>query len=214
MDNGKLISCRALKERGEVKTAINRERVTSGALGLHDHGRSCRRIFGSVIRVLSGVAVCPRVRAARIPGGATADTPDPKKLNQIWCLSAAAKTTNLKLQNFYVFVLNIRASKLLINNKDASNGRHIHGNNYISAAYYVRAPKNCGEIVFYDPRPAPVYSHPLSTKPNSLNAMVNAVNPVEGGLVLFPSYLDHSVNPNLSNEERIVISFNINLIKK
>ena len=80
MDNGKLISCRALKERGEVKTAINRERVTSGALGLHDHGRSCRRIFGSVIRVLSGVAVCPRVRAARIPGGATADTPDPKKL--------------------------------------------------------------------------------------------------------------------------------------
>lgn len=80
MDNGKLISCRALKERGEVKTAIDHERVTSGALGLHDHGRSCRGIFGSVIRVLSGVAVCPRVRAARIPGGATADTPDPKKL--------------------------------------------------------------------------------------------------------------------------------------
>ena len=44
--------------------------------------------------------------------------------------------------------------------------------------------------------------------------MVNVVNPVEGGLVLFPSYLDHSVNANLSNEERIVVSFNINLIKK
>ena len=43
--------------------------------------------------------------------------------------------------------------------------------------------------------------------------MQNAVNPVEGGLVL-SSYLDHSVNPNLSNEERIVISFNLNLIKK
>ena len=102
----------------------------------------------------------------------------------------------------------------IINIGGASNSRHHHGNSHLSAAYYVRAPKNCGEIVFYDPRPAPVYFHPSSTKPNNLNAMVNAVNPVEGGLVLFPSYLDHSVNPNLSNEERIVISFNINIIKK
>ena len=102
----------------------------------------------------------------------------------------------------------------IINIGGASNSRHHHGNSHISAAYYVRAPKNCGEIVFYDPRPAPVYFHPLSAKPNILNATVNAVNPVEGGLVLFPSYLDHSVNPNLSNKERIVISFNINVIKK
>ena len=59
---------------------------------------------------------------------------------------------------------------------------------------YVLAPENYGEIVFYDPRPAPVFSLPSSTKPNSLNAMVNSVSPVEGALVLFPSYLDHSVN--------------------
>ena len=102
----------------------------------------------------------------------------------------------------------------IINIGGASNSRHHHGNSSISAAYYVRAPKNCGEIVFYDPRPAPIYFHPLSTKPNSLNAMVNMVNPLEGALVLFPSYLDHSVNPNLSNEERIVISFNLNLVRR
>ncbi len=101
----------------------------------------------------------------------------------------------------------------IINTGGASNARHHHGNSDISAAYYVRAPKDCGEIVFYDPRPAPVFSHPLSNKSNSLNAMVNSINPVEGGLVLFPSYLDHSVNPNLSNKERVVISFNISLIK-
>ena len=68
--------------------------------------------------------------------------------------------------------------------------------------------------MFYDPRPAPVYSHPHSKKPNHLNAMVNSVSPVEGALVLFPSYLDHSVNENLSNEERIVISFNVTLSLK
>ena len=102
----------------------------------------------------------------------------------------------------------------IINKKDDFNIIHTHPNCNLSAAYYVKAPKNCGEIVFYDPRPAPVFSHPRANKPNSLNAMVNSINPVEGGLILFPSYLDHSVNQNLSNEERIVVSFNINLIPK
>ena len=100
----------------------------------------------------------------------------------------------------------------IINTGGASNARHHHGNSDISAAYYVRAPENCGEIVFYDPRPAPVFSHPRSNNPNFLNAMVNSISPVEGGLVLFPSYLDHSVNPNSSNEERVVISFNLSLV--
>ena len=102
----------------------------------------------------------------------------------------------------------------IINVGGSANLRHQHGNSTISGAYYVRAPKNCGDIVFYDPRPAPVFSHPTSVSSNSLNAMVNSINPVEGGLILFPSYLDHSVNANLSNEERIVISFNISLISK
>ena len=48
----------------------------------------------------------------------------------------------------------------IINKGGAANARHHHGNSDISAAYYVRAPENCGDIVFYDPRPAPVFSHP------------------------------------------------------
>ena len=99
----------------------------------------------------------------------------------------------------------------IINRGGAANSRHHHGNSAISAAYYVRAPKNCGNIVFYDPRPAPVFSHPKAVKPNKLNAMVNSITPIEGSLVLFPSYLDHSVDANLSEDERIVISFNISL---
>ena len=89
----------------------------------------------------------------------------------------------------------------IVNKGGSTNLRHQHGNSTISGAYYVRAPKNSGDLVFYDPRPAPVYSHPHSNEPNYLNAMVNSINPAEGALVLFPSYLDHSVNENLSNEE-------------
>ena len=102
----------------------------------------------------------------------------------------------------------------IINIGGAANARHHHGNSAISAAYYVRAPKNSGDLVFYDPRPAPVLFAPHSKEPNYLNAMVNSVSPVEGALVLFPSYLDHSVNENISNDERIVISFNVTLSLK
>lgn len=102
----------------------------------------------------------------------------------------------------------------IINTGGSANLRHQHGNSTISGAYYVRAPKDSGDIVFYDPRPAPIYSHPNVESPNLLNAQVNSITPKEGALVLFPSYLDHSVNENLSNEERIVISFNIKIQMK
>ena len=102
----------------------------------------------------------------------------------------------------------------IINTGGSANLRHQHGNSTISGAYYVRAPISCGDIVFYDPRPAPVYSHPNALNPNLLNAQVNGITPKEGALILFPSYLDHSVNENQSNEERIVISFNLKIQSK
>ena len=107
--------------------------------------------------------------------------------------------------------ININNMWAIINTGGSANLRHQHGNSTISGAYYVRAPKNSGDIVFYDPRPAPIYTYPKALNPNLLNAQVNGINPKEGALVLFPSYLDHSVNENLSNEERIVISFNITI---
>jgi uncharacterized protein (TIGR02466 family) len=100
----------------------------------------------------------------------------------------------------------------IINKSEATNARHIHGNNFISAAYYVKAPENCGNIVFHDPRSEPSYYHPKISTPNKLNTNVVTIKPEEGLLVLFPSYLHHSVDINRSNEERIVISFNLNLI--
>ena len=96
-----------------------------------------------------------------------------------------------------------------INHKDAFNEKHHHGNSSLSAAYYVKADENAGDIVFFDPRPANVFCHPFAKEVNKYNAQVQSVTPKAGTLVLFPSYLEHKVNPNLSNEERIVISFNV-----
>ena len=56
-----------------------------------------------------------------------------------------------------------------------------------------------------------MYFHPKVENPNNLNTNIVSIKPEEGLLVLFPSYLHHSVDVNRSNEDRIVISFNINL---
>ena len=125
-------------------------------------------------------------------------------------INQALKDMNWDLEKQEVKITSMWA---IINEHGAFNQRHHHGNSDLSAAYYVTAKENCGDIVFYDPRPAPVYRHPIAKSPNILNASVNSVQPEEGLLVLFPSYLEHSVNPNNSSSKRIVISFNLSLEK-
>ena len=102
----------------------------------------------------------------------------------------------------------------IINTKGSLNQKHHHSNSDLSAAYYVSAEENCGDIIFYDPRPATVYKHPIAKEANILNATINSISPEQGMLILFPSYLEHSVDPNLSEHKRIVISFNLSLNKK
>lgn len=132
-------------------------------------------------------------------------------------ISGIKKNINTSLSDMN-WDLDLQTVKILsmwaiINKQGAWNQKHQHSNSDLSAAYYVKANDNCGDILFYDPRPSRVYKHPVYSSANNLNSTVNSIRPEEGMLVLFPSYLEHSVNPNLSNEERIVISFNLSLDK-
>ena len=99
----------------------------------------------------------------------------------------------------------------IINKKGASNARHTHPNSYLSAVYYIKAPKHCGDILFFDPRSAKVNRKPPTTKSNELNSEEVNITPQDGMLVFFPSYLHHGVDENKSDKERIIISFNIDM---
>ena len=125
-------------------------------------------------------------------------------------INTALTDMNWDIDNQSVKIKSVWA---IINEQNAWNQKHHHSNSALSAAYYVAAYDKCGDIVFYDPRPAPVHNHPISKSPNNLNATVNSIKPEAGMLVLFPSYLEHSVNTNLSDKKRIVISFNISMEK-
>ena len=99
----------------------------------------------------------------------------------------------------------------IINKKDSFNLIHTHPNSYLSAAYYVRAPENCGKFLVENPNSVSNHSYPRISKETELNANIRGLDVKEGDLLFFPSYLPQKVGRNMSDEDRIVISFNINV---
>ena len=99
----------------------------------------------------------------------------------------------------------------IINKKDSFNLIHTHPNSYLSAAYYVKAPENCGKFLVENPNSVSNHSYPKIYKETEFNANIRGLNVKEGDLLFFPSYLPHKVGKNQSEEDRVVISFNINI---
>jgi len=99
----------------------------------------------------------------------------------------------------------------IINKKGSFNIQHNHPNAYLSAAYYVRYPKNSGNIKFYDPKEQKNIRYPKIKNYTDLSAAITEITPNEGDLLIFPSYLYHSVGENLSEKDRIIISFNVDI---
>ena len=97
-----------------------------------------------------------------------------------------------------------------INPKDGMNQPHIHPNSFFSGVYYVKSNPQAGRLRIYDPRPGAQIVMPSrreGTPPNHLWRDVN-INPIPGRIIMFPSWLWHSVEPNQSNDIRISVSFN------
>ena len=99
----------------------------------------------------------------------------------------------------------------IINKKNSFNVMHNHQNCYLSASYYVRKPEDSGDITFFDPKEAKTYRFPKIEKYTEYSTEIVTIEPGEGDLLIFPSYLYHSVGENLSDDNRVVVSFNIDI---
>jgi uncharacterized protein (TIGR02466 family) len=87
-----------------------------------------------------------------------------------------------------------------INYKNSFNLSHTHSG-ILSGVFYCQVPENSGNLVFLNPA-VRSDGHLLRTK--NLN-----LQPERLALIIFPSWLEHYVEPNLSDEKRISLSFNI-----
>jgi uncharacterized protein (TIGR02466 family) len=96
-----------------------------------------------------------------------------------------------------------------VNPRGGYNFTHVHPTGWMSGVYYIQIPNEESPLVFEDPRPARMMDFQRSAL---LNDEYFAHRPEVGQLVLFPSWLPHFVNPNTSDDFRISISFNVELV--
>lgn len=110
----------------------------------------------------------------------------------------------------------------IINPPGNGNRAHIHPGCIWSGVYYVQAPENAGQIEFIDPRTALLMTQaryvPKKRRPRECWTKVN-YKPTAGRMLIFPSWLYHGVDPNMSKEsgrkaDRVIMSFNISQVKK
>ena len=86
---------------------------------------------------------------------------------------------------------------------------HSHPNNFLSGVYYVKTRVGADTVNFHDPRPQTRIIRPPVTELTADNTDQVVVKVKDGTLLLFPAWLEHSVDENRSVEERISVSFNL-----
>ena len=92
----------------------------------------------------------------------------------------------------------------------ASNKIHWHSNSYLSGVYYIslKAPE-CGSIFFRDPRVASRMLTYPAVRETDFTASEVRMKPEEGRMYIFPSWMEHGVEVNESDQDRISIAFNV-----
>ena len=97
-----------------------------------------------------------------------------------------------------------------INPPGGMNRAHQHPNSLWSGVYYIKAPKNSGDLKIDDPRSSAAMVRPNQKKGPMPARLYRETHyePIAGRCIMFPSWLMHCVDPNESNDIRISVSFN------
>lgn len=102
-----------------------------------------------------------------------------------------------------------------VNRQGDYHNLHNHPHSYLSGTYYIKVPEqpagfrsdlNPGAISFFDPRPQ------ANMGAISGDGQIDPelrITPEPGLILLWPSFLHHLVHPNLSEDARVSVSFNV-----
>jgi len=103
----------------------------------------------------------------------------------------------------------IAGSWASMNPPGAAHAMHNHPNNFLSGVYYLRTNEGADTINFHDPRPQTEIIKPPVTALTAEGTDQVAVTVRNSTILIFPSWLVHSVDTNESDDTRISISFNV-----
>jgi uncharacterized protein (TIGR02466 family) len=84
---------------------------------------------------------------------------------------------------------------------------HLHGNMPFTAVLYIKASPDQGNLFLENPMDTVLMTQPIG--PNVKYPIGEEISVNSGDLVMFPGYIKHSVKPNTSTEDRLVLAFNI-----
>jgi len=123
-------------------------------------------------------------------------------------VNALGNNLNYDTNKYYLKISNMWS---IINKKHDYNSSHSHTNALWSGVYYVKADKDSGNLNLYDPRlQAHTTHHYTNDKElHELNYTSMKFTPHTGKCLIFPGWLIHDVSPSKSDNDRIIISFNI-----
>lgn len=91
---------------------------------------------------------------------------------------------------------------------------HVHQDTF-SGVFFLQVPEHSGKLVINNSGINPLWQGAmLQERKNKFNCDKIKIDPEEGQIYLWPSYLPHSVEPNNHDESRISISFNVICVPK
>ena len=93
--------------------------------------------------------------------------------------------------------------------KGGCTKNHHHLPAPVSGCFYVNATPEMGNIVFEHPFIKTLAYQPWDNSLTTAYSNTIEIESMSGKLVLFPGYLNHWVNDNITDNNRIVIAFNI-----
>ena len=100
------------------------------------------------------------------------------------------------------------------NSRQCMNSEHVGGDTF-TGVFYLQTPEGSGKLSLFNPGINRMWNGcQLSHQKNEFTGECIKIEPIEGNIVLFPSYLPHSVETNDHDEERISISFNLIALPK
>lgn len=86
---------------------------------------------------------------------------------------------------------------------------HNHKNSWYSGVLYMDDIPDCGDLYFFRDERDILPNDAPDERSDILNAETFVFSPKKSNLVLFPSYLNHRVSKNNSNQDRYSLAFNI-----